>query len=121
MVTEAIGKMNLLSKDSTKLGSPFLQSNSSESAPLATPEVIDLGPEYSQVKDFVHNMYPVEAKCMYTARRDSLNTKSKLRQRREKDQRCKFLNLYTVSKQSFLSCNLTSLPFMRGLGLAILN
>uniref|UniRef100_A0ABD2W3P8 Rho GTPase-activating protein 190 n=1 Tax=Trichogramma kaykai TaxID=54128 RepID=A0ABD2W3P8_9HYME len=56
-------------------------------APLATPEMVDLGSEYSQVKDHVANMYPhYDAEYVYTLVHDSLNNKSKQRQRRDKGQ-----------------------------------
>lgn len=59
-------------------------------APLATPEVVDLGSEYAQVKDMVHNMYAPDAEYMYTLVHDAVSGKSKLRQRREKGQPCMF-------------------------------
>lgn len=79
VVTEAIARMNVSGKDSrnTNFGN----------APLATPEVVDLGSEYAQVKDMVHNMYP-DAEYMYTLVQDAVSGKSKLRQRREKGQPC---------------------------------
>lgn len=80
MVTEAIARMNITGKDSrnSKFGN----------APLATPEVVDLGSEYAQVKDVVHGIYPHEAEYMYTMVQDAMSGKSKLRQRREKGQPC---------------------------------
>lgn len=82
MVTEAIARMNITGKDSrnSKFGN----------APLATPEVVDLGSEYAQVKDMVHNAYPHDtAEYMYSMVQDAVSGKSKLRQRREKGQPCK--------------------------------
>ncbi|XP_032451674.1 rho GTPase-activating protein 190 isoform X7 [Nasonia vitripennis] len=56
-------------------------------APLATPEMVDLGSEYAQVKDVVPNIYPhYEGDYVYTLVHDSINNKSKLRHRREKGQ-----------------------------------
>ncbi|XP_066261136.1 rho GTPase-activating protein 190 [Euwallacea similis] len=72
-VTEAIARMNM--NDSSNFGN----------APLATPEPVDLGCEYAQVKDMV-NMYPADSEYMYTMVQDALSGKSKLRQRREKGQ-----------------------------------
>lgn len=74
--------MNITGKDSrnTNFGN----------APLATPEVVDLGSEYAQVKDMVHNAYTHDAEYMYTMVQDAMSGKSKLRQRREKGQPCKY-------------------------------
>ncbi|XP_018330563.1 rho GTPase-activating protein 190 [Agrilus planipennis] len=54
-------------------------------APLATPEVVDLGSEYAQVKDMVHP-YSRDTEYMYTLVQDAISGKAKLRQRREKGQ-----------------------------------
>ncbi|KAL1491496.1 hypothetical protein ABEB36_012085 [Hypothenemus hampei] len=70
-VTEAIARMNM---------------NDFGNAPLATPEAVDLGCEYAQVKDMVHNMYPADSEYMYTMVQDAISGKTKLRQRREKGQ-----------------------------------
>lgn len=83
MVTEAIARMNVSGKDSRS-------SNYGGNAPLATPEVVDLGSEYAQVKDMVHNMYAPDAEYMYTLVQDAVSGKSKLRQRREKGQPCMY-------------------------------
>lgn len=78
-VTDAIARMNVSSVDVT--------SANFGNAPLATPEPVDLGCEYSQVKDLVHNMYPGhDTEYMYTMVHDALSGKTKLRQRREKGQ-----------------------------------
>lgn len=79
MVTEAIARMNVSGRDAR-----------GGNAPLATPEVIDLGSEYAQVKDMVHNMCGPDAEYMYTLVQDAVSGKSKLRQRREKGQPCMF-------------------------------
>ncbi|XP_068917100.1 rho GTPase-activating protein 190 isoform X2 [Tenebrio molitor] len=76
VVTEAIARMNVSGKD--------IRNTNFGNAPLATPEVVDLGCEYAQVKDMVHNMYPPDAEYMYTLVQDAVSGKSKLRQRREK-------------------------------------
>lgn len=81
-MTEAIARMNVSGKD--------IRNTNFGNAPLATPEVVDLGCEYAQVKDMVHNMYPPDAEYMYTLVQDAVSGKSKLRQRREKGQPCKF-------------------------------
>ncbi|XP_017768448.1 PREDICTED: rho GTPase-activating protein 190 isoform X5 [Nicrophorus vespilloides] len=75
VVTEAIARMNVSGKDS--------RNSNFGNAPLATPEVVDLGSEYAQVKDI---MYPQDAEYMYTLVHDAVSGKSKLRQRREKGQ-----------------------------------
>lgn len=84
MVTEAIARMNITGKDSrtSKFGN----------APLATPEVVDLGSEYAQVKDMVHNAYTTNdgAEYMYTMVQDAVSGKSKMRLRREKGQPCNY-------------------------------
>lgn len=78
-VTEAIARMNV--------GGVDISSANFGNAPLATPEAVDLGCEYAQVKDMVHNMYPgQDAEYMYTMVQDAISGKSKLRQRREKGQ-----------------------------------
>lgn len=65
-------------------------------APLATPEVVDLESEYAQVKDMVRNMYAPDAEYMYTLVQDAVSGKSKLRQRREKGQPCKYFSLFLL-------------------------
>lgn len=75
VVTEAIARMNIGSIDG--------RNSSFGNAPLATPEIVDLGSEYAQVKDVVH---PYDAEYMYTLVQDAISGKSKLRQRREKGQ-----------------------------------
>ncbi|XP_060516601.1 rho GTPase-activating protein 190 [Cylas formicarius] len=72
-VTEAIARMNM---NEVNFGN----------APLATPEPVDLGCEYAQVKDMVHNIYPPDSEYLYTMVQDAISVKSKLRQRREKGQ-----------------------------------
>ena len=58
-------------------------------APLATPELVDLGSEYAQVKDVVPNLYSYDGDYMYTLVHESIgNNKSKLRYRRKKGQPC---------------------------------
>lgn len=81
-MTEAIARMNISGKDS--------RNSNFGSAPLATPEIVDLGSEYAQVKDVVHP-YSHDAEYMYTLVQDAISGKSKLRQRREKEQPCKYL------------------------------
>lgn len=82
LVTEAIARMNVSGKDSrnTNFGN----------APLATPEVVDLGSEYAQVKDTLHNKYSQD-EYTYALVQDAISGKSKLRQRREKGQPCKLI------------------------------
>ncbi|CAH1985676.1 unnamed protein product [Acanthoscelides obtectus] len=76
-VTEAIARMNVSDVTSGNFGN----------APLATPEPVDLGCEYAQVKDLVHNVYTDhDPEYMYTMVQDALTGKSKVRQRREKGQ-----------------------------------
>ncbi|KAJ8665241.1 hypothetical protein QAD02_006903 [Eretmocerus hayati] len=78
-VTDVISRMALGEKDEHgKFGSLG-------HAPLATPEMVDLGSEYAQVKD---HMYPhYDGDYLYTLVHDSLgNNKAKLRQRRDKGQ-----------------------------------
>lgn len=82
MVTEAIARMNITGKES--------RNSNAGNAPLATPEVVDLGSEYAQVKDMVPNIYGHDADYMYTIVQDAMSGKSKLRQRREKGQPCKY-------------------------------
>ncbi|XP_048511915.1 rho GTPase-activating protein 190 isoform X2 [Athalia rosae] len=82
-VTDVIARMTIGEKD--EHGSKINLGH----APLATPELVDLGSEYAQVKDVVPNsMYPpYDGDYMYTLVHDSLgNNKSKLRHRREKGQ-----------------------------------
>lgn len=85
-MTDAIARMTIGEKDEhgTKLMGH---------APLATPELVDLGSEYAQVKDVVSNIYShYDPEYMYTLVHDSIgNNKSKLRHRREKGQPCKRL------------------------------
>lgn len=69
------------------IGSIDGRNSSFGNAPLATPEIVDLGSEYAQVKDVVH---PYDAEYMYTLVQDAISGKSKLRQRREKGQPCKY-------------------------------
>ena len=57
------------------------------SAPLAIPEVVDLGSEYAQVKDILHDKYTHD-EYTYALVQDAVSGKSKLRQRREKGQPC---------------------------------
>lgn len=85
-VTDVIGRMKIGEKD--EHGSSKINFGH---APLATPELVDLGSEYAQVKDVVlPNLYPqYDADYMYTLVHDSIgNNKSKLRHRREKGQPC---------------------------------
>lgn len=94
LVTEAIARMNVGSKES--------RSSNFGNAPLATPEVVDLGSEYAQVKDMIHNIYPPDVEYMYTLVQDAVSGKSKLRQRREKGQPCKYLRLPRLHKIEFM-------------------
>ncbi|CAH1109193.1 unnamed protein product [Psylliodes chrysocephalus] len=76
-VTEAIARMNVSDMSPSNFGN----------APLATPEAVDLGCEYAQVKDVLHSMYPGQSpEYMYTMVQDAISGKTKLRQRREKGQ-----------------------------------
>ncbi|XP_031336151.1 rho GTPase-activating protein 190 isoform X8 [Photinus pyralis] len=77
VVTEAITRMNICNKDGCNANFG--------SAPLATPEIVDLGSEYAQVKDVVHP-FSHDAEYTYTLVQDAISGKSKLRQRREKGQ-----------------------------------
>ncbi|XP_033214904.1 rho GTPase-activating protein 190 isoform X3 [Belonocnema kinseyi] len=77
-VTDAIARMTIGEKE--EHGSKMLGH-----APLATPELVDLGSEYAQVKDVVPNLYSYDGDYMYTLVQDSIgNNKSKLRYRRKK-------------------------------------
>lgn len=83
-VTDAIARMTIGEKDEH---GPKLTTMGH--APLATPELVDLGSEYAQVKDMVPSMYS-DCTYMYALVQDSIaNNKSKLRHRREKGQPCK--------------------------------
>lgn len=81
-VTDAIARMTIGEKDEhgPKVGLGH--------APLATPELVDLGSEYAQVKDVVPSLYSAyDGDYMYALVQDSVgNNKSKLRHRREKGQ-----------------------------------
>ncbi|XP_026673426.1 rho GTPase-activating protein 190 isoform X3 [Ceratina calcarata] len=81
-VTDAIARMTVGEKD--EHGSKMTMGH----APLATPELVDLGSEYAQVKDVVPSMYPsYDGDYMYALVQDSIgNNKSKLRHKREKGQ-----------------------------------
>ncbi|XP_008482595.1 rho GTPase-activating protein 190 [Diaphorina citri] len=82
LVKDAIARVNL---GGTKMNKFLYGGGGGGNAPLATPENVDLGSEYAQVKDALTDMY-YEGDYMYTPVQDSLasNTKSKIRQRREK-------------------------------------
>lgn len=79
-VTDAIARMTISEKD--EHGAKMLHGH----APLATPEMVDLGSEYAQVKDHVPNLYSAyDGDYMYALVQDSLSNKSsKFRHRREK-------------------------------------
>ncbi|XP_025993656.1 rho GTPase-activating protein 190 isoform X3 [Solenopsis invicta] len=81
-VTDVISRMTIGEKD--EHGPKMTMGH----APLATPELVDLGSEYAQVKDVVPNMYSAyDGDYMYALVQDSIgNNKSKLRHRREKGQ-----------------------------------
>lgn len=83
-VTDAIARMAIGEKDEH---GPKLMGH----APLATPELVDLGSEYAQVKDVIPSLYSgYDGEYMYALVHDSIaNNKSKLRHRREKGQPCK--------------------------------
>lgn len=89
-VTDVIARMTIGEKD--EHGPKMTMGH----APLATPELVDLGSEYAQVKDVVPNMYSAyDGDYMYALVQDSIgNNKSKLRHRREKGQPCKILPSY---------------------------
>ncbi|XP_011497182.1 PREDICTED: rho GTPase-activating protein 190 [Ceratosolen solmsi marchali] len=74
-------------------------------APLATPEMVDLGSEYAQVKDVVPNLYShYDGDYVYTLVHDSIgNNKSKLRHRREKGQPYSPSTAYTDSDSEWSS------------------
>ena len=83
-VTEVISRMALGEKDEHgKL--------SHGHAPLATPEMVDLGSEYAQVKDVVPNLYSAyDGDYVYTLVHDSINNKAKILHRKNKGQQpCK--------------------------------
>lgn len=77
-VTDAIARMTIGEKDEH---GPKMMGH----APLATPELVDLGSEYAQVKDVVPNLYPsYDGDYMYALVQDSIgNKKSDLRHRRK--------------------------------------
>lgn len=81
-VTDAIARMTVGEKD--EHGPKITMGH----APLATPELVDLGSEYAQVKDVVPSLYPsYDGDYMYASVQDSIgNNKPKLRHRREKGQ-----------------------------------
>ncbi|XP_071440115.1 rho GTPase-activating protein 190 isoform X6 [Hetaerina americana] len=84
LVTDAIARMNVGGKEgmAQKLSKPGFGH-----APLATPENVDLGSEYAQVKDAVPGSYPAyDGDYSYTLVQDAVSNsnKSKLRHRREK-------------------------------------
>ncbi|XP_075218370.1 rho GTPase-activating protein 190 isoform X2 [Lycorma delicatula] len=85
LVTDAIARMNLAGKDPPRVTK--ISKSVFGHAPLATPENVDLGSEYAQVKDAVPNLYSsFDGEYTYTPIADAVSTtnKSKLRQRREK-------------------------------------
>lgn len=87
LVTDAIARMNLGSKEPLRVAK--ITKSAFGHAPLATPENVDLGSEYAQVKDAVPNLYSsYDGEYTYTPVQDAVtgtNTnKLKLRQRREK-------------------------------------
>uniref|UniRef100_A0A1B6K9C5 Rho-GAP domain-containing protein n=1 Tax=Graphocephala atropunctata TaxID=36148 RepID=A0A1B6K9C5_9HEMI len=85
LVTDAIARMNLGSKDSLRVNK--ITKSTFGHAPLATPENVDLGSEYAQVKDAVGNLYSAyDGEYSYTPVQDALTGtgKHKLRHRREK-------------------------------------
>ncbi|XP_033341440.1 rho GTPase-activating protein 190 isoform X1 [Megalopta genalis] len=81
-VTDAIARMTIGEKD--EHGPKMTMGH----APLATPELVDLGSDYAQVKDVVPSLYPsYDGDYMYALVQDSIgNNKPKLRNRREKGQ-----------------------------------
>ncbi|XP_029033952.1 rho GTPase-activating protein 190 isoform X4 [Osmia bicornis bicornis] len=81
-VTDAIARMTVGEKD--EHGPKLTMGH----APLATPELVDLGSEYAQVKDVVPSLYPpYDGDYMYALVQDSIgNNKPKLRHRRDKGQ-----------------------------------
>ncbi|XP_022207896.1 rho GTPase-activating protein 190 isoform X1 [Nilaparvata lugens] len=87
LVTDAIARMNLGGKEPPRIAK--IGKSIFGNAPLATPENVDLGSEYAQVKDAVPNLYSSYDDGEYTYTppiQDSISStnKSKLRQRREK-------------------------------------
>ncbi|XP_066996552.2 rho GTPase-activating protein 190 isoform X2 [Anabrus simplex] len=86
LVTDAIARMNVSGREGSK---SKLSKPGFGHAPLATPENVDLGSEYAQVKDAVPGVYSsYDGEYTYTLVQDAVggNNKSKLRQRREKGQ-----------------------------------
>ncbi|XP_076636409.1 rho GTPase-activating protein 190 isoform X1 [Colletes latitarsis] len=81
-VTDAIARMTIGEKD--EHGPKMTLGH----APLATPESVDLGSEYAQVKDVVSSLCPsYDGDYTYARVQDSIgNNKPKLRHRREKGQ-----------------------------------
>ncbi|XP_049781040.1 rho GTPase-activating protein 190 isoform X2 [Schistocerca cancellata] len=87
LVTDAIARMNVAGRESTV--NKLTKQAGFGHAPLATPENVDLGSEYAQVKDAVPGLYSsYDGEYAYTLVQDAVgtNNKSKLRQRREKGQ-----------------------------------
>lgn len=84
-VTDAIARMTTGEKDE------HASKMSLGHAPLAIPELVDLGSEYAHPKDVVTNLYSgYDGEYTYALVQDSIaNNKSKLRHRREKGQPCK--------------------------------
>ncbi|GLH15540.1 Rho GTPase-activating protein 190 [Gryllus bimaculatus] len=85
IVTDAIARMNVGGRENSKAK---LSKPSFGHAPLATPENVDLGSEYAQVKDAVPGLYTsYDGEYTYTLVQDAVGSnKLKLRQRREKGQ-----------------------------------
>ncbi|XP_043283459.1 rho GTPase-activating protein 190 isoform X4 [Venturia canescens] len=81
-VTDAIARMTIGEKDE------HASKMSLGHAPLAIPELVDLGSEYAHPKDVVSNLYSgYDGEYTYALVQDSIaNNKSKLRHRREKGQ-----------------------------------
>ncbi|XP_025200481.1 rho GTPase-activating protein 190 isoform X1 [Melanaphis sacchari] len=86
LVTDAISRMNLISGKEQYNRSYNSGGSSYNCAPLATPENVDLGSEYAQVKDAMPGHYPFDGDYSYTLVQDNLaaSSKHKLRHRREK-------------------------------------
>ncbi|VVC36948.1 Hypothetical protein CINCED_3A007446 [Cinara cedri] len=79
LVTDAISRMNLITNK--EIYNPNMSC-----APLATPENVDLGSEFAQVKDTALSHYPCDAEFSYSLAPDNLtpSNKLKIRHRREK-------------------------------------
>lgn len=107
-VTDVISRMAIGEKDEQQQQQHHGKHHR-EHAPLAAPEMVDLGSEYAHPKDVVPNLYSSYDDYVYTLVHDSVgNNKVKLRHRKDKapTQPCKFLFLrgFFVNITFFLIC-----------------